>query len=60
MNPKWDMEGASGCWRLLERSRISTDSQKTSQLCDIVKIGVRWKGQGFQLILKKHHNHVTL
>jgi hypothetical protein len=40
MNSKQDMEGAIGCWSLLERSSISIDSQKTSQPCDIVKIGV--------------------
>jgi hypothetical protein len=40
MNPKRDMEGAIGHWSLLERSRISVDFQKTSQQCDIVKIGV--------------------
>jgi hypothetical protein len=34
------MEGAIGHWSLFERSRISVDSQKTSQPCDIVKIGV--------------------
>jgi hypothetical protein len=40
MNPKRDMEGAIGRWNLLERSRISVDSQKTSQPCDIINIEV--------------------
>jgi hypothetical protein len=40
MKPKRDMEGAIGRWSLLERSKISIDSPKTSQPCDIVKIGV--------------------
>ncbi len=34
------MEGAIGRWSLLERSKISIDSPKTSQPRDIVKIGV--------------------
>jgi hypothetical protein len=40
INPKRDMEGEIGHWSLLERSSISIDSQKTSQTCDIIKIGV--------------------
>jgi hypothetical protein len=53
MNPKRGMEGAIGHWSVLERSRISVDSQKTSQPCDIIKTGVHWSPESKTLEAKE-------